>query len=104
MTVVHKSTGWIKKIIAHVACAMKKGKPPKNDIMCPSNFEGEEPHLNLLKQNHFFFGSSSTIVIHITYYDKVANCLKFVALPKWSRKILEFSLAAPNEGRVQMST
>ena len=62
---------------AHVACSMKKGKWPKMTSCGPSIFEGDGLHVNLLK-NTQNYGSSSA-VIHITYYGKVANFPKCVA-------------------------
>ena len=55
MIVVHNLTRWIweKKFSAHVAYSMKKGKIPKNDLMWPSNFEGDGLHLNFLKKPKF---------------------------------------------------
>ena len=53
---------------------MKKGKPPKDDLMWPSNFEGDKLHLNLLKKTQLF--GSSSFVIHMTYSGKVANFLE----------------------------
>ena len=52
----------------------KKGKCLKNDLMWPSDFEGDGFHLNLLKK---IYGSSS-FFIHTTYNGKVDNFLKFV--------------------------
>ena len=78
MIVVHNLTAWIwKNLSAHVACSMKEGKSPKMTSCGPSNFEGDILHLNLLKKTQFF--GSSSFVIHITYYGKVANFLKFMA-------------------------
>ena len=72
MIVVHNLTGWIwKKLSAHDACSMKKGKSPKMTSCGPSNFEANGLHLNLLKKTQFF--GSGSFVIHITYYDKVSN-------------------------------
>ena len=65
-----------KKISAHVAYSMKKGKIPKNDLMWPSNFEGDGLHLNFLKKTEFF--GISSFVIHIIFYGKVANFLNFL--------------------------
>ena len=52
---------------------MEKGKSPKITLCAPFNFEGDELHLNFLKNTQFVFGSS--FVTHITYYDKVPNIL-----------------------------
>ena len=64
------------KIRADVAFSMKKGKSPKMTSCGPSNFEDDKLDLNLLKKTHVFVISS--FVIHITYYGKVVNFLKFV--------------------------
>jgi hypothetical protein len=65
------------KLVHMLLAPWKKEKCVKNDLMWPSNFEGDGGfHLNLLK-NPFFFWSSS-FFIHITYNGKVDNFLKFV--------------------------
>jgi hypothetical protein len=43
--------GFGKIINAHVACSMNMKKSPQNDLMWPSNFEGDKLHLNLLRKN-----------------------------------------------------
>jgi hypothetical protein len=52
----HNLTKWIsrKKISTHVAHSMQKGKSPKNDLLWPSNLEGDKLHLNLFKKPHVF--------------------------------------------------
>ena len=68
------------KIIAHVACSMTRWKSPKTDLMWLSNFEGDGFHLDLLKNPQMY--ESSSFVIHIPYYKRASNFLKFMAWPK----------------------
>ena len=75
---MHNLTKWFWKIFsAYVACSMKKDKSPKLTSCGPSNLEGDGLHLNFLKKTQVF--GSSSFVILITYDDKVANFLVFVA-------------------------
>jgi hypothetical protein len=65
-----------EKLSAHVACSMKKGIS-QNDLVGPSNFEGDGFNLKMLKKTPIF--GTSSFVIHITCHGKVANSLNFVA-------------------------
>jgi hypothetical protein len=71
-----------KRPSAHVSCSMEKDKSPKMASCGPSNFKGDGLHLNLLKKNQML--GSSSLFIHLTYYDKVVNFLKKLTWPKWS--------------------
>ena len=79
---------WInlgKKMSAHVACSMKKAKS--------INLHWKWSHVghqlwgwrisSKFAQKPQIFGSSS-FFIHMTYYGKIANFIKFVIWPKWS--------------------
>jgi hypothetical protein len=53
--VVHNLTGWIwKRMSAHVAYSMKKGKSSKMTPCGSSNSEGDKLRLNLLKRPYFY--------------------------------------------------
>ena len=100
MTVVHNLTRWIwENISAHVACSMEEEKSPKIASCGPSNFEGDELHLHFLKKPQIFMSSSS--VIHIAYYDKVAVCGMTEVVIK--RKKIRIFGCPLYEGHVHMS-
>ena len=84
--------GFGKKVCTHVACFMKMGKSLKMTSCGPSNFEGDELHLNLLQKPQFFLGVAHLSFIYckppppclswhvrscnkMLYYPNVAFCI-----------------------------